>query len=96
MKEEGKGKDEHATEPCGTAVDSTAETAGRGSSGVTTAATQGATQEKREEAAAKSQIIRLSETLQRLNSYSSFLNVSTLVFLTWHLFHLGQRLHTEC
>lgn len=53
--------------------------------------------EKREEAAAKPQNTRSSETLLRkLNSYSSLLNVVTLMSLTWHLVHSGQQLHTVC
>ncbi|KAK6116684.1 hypothetical protein DH2020_049566 [Rehmannia glutinosa] len=87
-KEEGRGKEGQATEPSARVVDSTAETAGR----VATTAGEG----KQEEVAAKAQIARLSETLQRLNSYSSFLNVLTLMSLTWHLVHLGQRMHNAC
>ncbi|KAG9141739.1 hypothetical protein Leryth_018119 [Lithospermum erythrorhizon] len=41
-------------------------------------------------------IIELSEALKKLNSYSSFLNVLTLMGLTLHLVHLGQRLSTAC
>lgn len=37
--------------------------------------------------------VGLSGTLQRLNSYSSFLNVMTLMSLTWHLVHLSKLLH---
>ncbi|XP_012854703.1 PREDICTED: uncharacterized protein LOC105974181 [Erythranthe guttata] len=82
-KEEGTVKEGQASGlPSGRVVDSTAETVGRVSS-----------TEKSEEAVAKSQIIRLSQMLQRLNSYSSLLNVFTLMSLTWHLVHLGQRLH---
>lgn len=93
-KEEGRAK-EGTTEPIGRVVDSTAEAAGRVSA---TGGTIGSTVEKQptEEAAAKSQIIRLSETLQRLNSHSSLLNILTLMSLTWHLVHLGQRLNAAC
>lgn len=87
-KEEGTRKEVHGTEHASTrAPDSTAETAGRGSTGVIERG-------KRDEA--KTEMIQLSRTLQRLNSYSSFLNVMALVFLTWHLVHLGQRLHVVC
>ncbi|GAA0158101.1 hypothetical protein Leryth_025876 [Lithospermum erythrorhizon] len=41
-------------------------------------------------------IIELSETLKRLHSYSSFLNVLTLMGLTLHLVHLGQCLGITC
>ncbi|KAL8467321.1 hypothetical protein ACS0TY_036154 [Phlomoides rotata] len=30
------------------------------------------------------------------NSYSSILNIATLMSLTWHLVHLGQNAHAEC
>ncbi|KAL6525243.1 hypothetical protein OROMI_030836 [Orobanche minor] len=78
-KEEGIGKEGHAGEQ----IDSTAERAGRG----------GVPSKNADGEAAKSGMVRLSEKLQRLNSYSSFLNVLTLVSLTWHLVLLGQRLH---
>lgn len=45
---------------------------------------------------ARSQTIRLSQTLQSLNSYSSFLNALTLVSLTWHLVHLSQLMRATC
>ncbi|KAL0351321.1 UNVERIFIED_CONTAM: Transmembrane protein [Sesamum calycinum] len=91
-KEEGSGKEGQATETAGRVVDSdsTAATAGRVTAGGTT------TKENPEAAAAKAQIIRLTATLQRLNSYSSFLNVLTLTSLTLHLAQLGQHLHTAC
>ncbi|KAK4413370.1 Transmembrane protein [Sesamum alatum] len=87
-KEEGQ-----ATEPTGRVVDSdsTAATAGRVTGGGTTT-----TKENQEAAAAKAEIIRLTATLQRLNSYSSFLNVLTLMSLTWHVAQLGQHLHAAC
>ncbi|KAL1533839.1 hypothetical protein AAHA92_33672 [Salvia divinorum] len=78
-KEEGSGKEAHTVEPIRKAGDSAAETAGRGPTS--------------EEAAARSEIIHLSRNLERLNSYSSFLNALTLVSLTWHLVYLGQRLN---
>lgn len=37
-------------------------------------------------------VLRLNEKLKRLNTYSSVLNVSTLVVLTWHMAYMGQRL----
>ncbi|KAK3002514.1 hypothetical protein RJ639_021674 [Escallonia herrerae] len=49
---------------------------------------------RQEDAAKKSQIIRMNEILKKLNTYSSFLNVLTLMALTWHLAYLGQRLHS--
>nr|GMD19158.1 Embryonic protein like [Ipomoea batatas] len=53
--------------------------------------------ERAEEAAGKSsEMVRLSRKLKNLNSYSSFLNVVTLMSLTLYLAHLGQRLHVAC
>ncbi|XP_011096288.1 uncharacterized protein LOC105175521 [Sesamum indicum] len=91
-KEEGSGKEGQATEPTGRVADSdsTAAAAGRVTTGGTT------TKENPDAALAKAQIIRLTATLERLNSYSSFLNVLTLTSLTWHLAQLGQHLHTAC
>ncbi|KAL0437919.1 UNVERIFIED_CONTAM: Transmembrane protein [Sesamum latifolium] len=90
-KEESSGKEGQATEPTGVVdSDSTAAAAGRVTAGGTT------TKENPEAAAAKAQIIQLTATLQRLNSYSSFLNVLTLTSLTWHVAQLGQHLHTAC
>ncbi|GKE00346.1 putative late embryogenesis abundant domain-containing protein, partial [Tanacetum coccineum] len=37
-------------------------------------------------------VLRLTEKLKRLNTYSSALNVSTLVLLTWHMAYMGQKL----
>jgi len=37
-------------------------------------------------------VLKLNEKLKRLNTYSSALNVSTLVVLTWHMAYMGQRL----
>ncbi|KAL3845653.1 hypothetical protein ACJIZ3_003056 [Penstemon smallii] len=93
-KEEGREKEGHTTTDNATVggVDSIGEIAGR----VTTTMKEGGKEKPEEVAAAKSEIIRLSEVLRRLNSYSSFLNVLTLMSLTWHLVHLGQRLHTVC
>lgn len=79
MKKEKEEGSGQAVETSRKAGESTAETAGRVPAS--------------EEAAARSQIIQLSQTLEKLNSYSSFLNALTLVSLTWHLVHLGQRLH---
>lgn len=98
-KEEGRGKEGQATGPSGRVVESATGTAaggGGGGDGPTT--TQEAPQEKHEEAVTKPEITRKSSEilLRRLNSYSSLLNVATLMSLTWHLVCLGQRLHTVC
>lgn len=34
--------------------------------------------------------------LSGVNSYSSMLNIATLMSLTWHLVNLGQNLHAQC
>lgn len=85
-KEEGTGKEGPTTVEASrqVPVDSTADMAGR------------VPVSTRAEAAARSQIIRLSQTLQSLNSYSSFLNALTLVSLTWHLVHLSQLMRATC
>ncbi|KAL3830317.1 hypothetical protein ACJIZ3_019119 [Penstemon smallii] len=108
-KEEGRGKESHSTDESNRrVVESVTENVGRSAGGGTTATATAAarigSQEKPEEAVAveekssssSSQINRLSEILRRLNSYSSLLNVATLMSLTWHLVYLGKRLHTVC
>ncbi|EOA35140.1 hypothetical protein CARUB_v10020268mg [Capsella rubella] len=39
---------------------------------------------------------KLSERLSKLNTYSSWLNILTLMSLTWHFVYLGQRLGAAC
>ncbi|VYS50770.1 unnamed protein product [Arabidopsis thaliana] len=39
---------------------------------------------------------QLSERLSKLNTYSSWLNILTLMSLTWHFVYLGQRLGAAC
>ncbi|PIN08849.1 hypothetical protein CDL12_18566 [Handroanthus impetiginosus] len=97
-KEEGRGKEGHATEPSGSVLDSTTETAaGRGTTGGgATATAEEATQEKQEKTAAKRQVSKSRDVLRRLNSYSSLLNVATLMSLTWHLVCLGQHIYSVC
>ncbi|XP_057746302.1 uncharacterized protein LOC130965553 [Arachis stenosperma] len=46
-----------------------------------------------EQDAFRSKILKLNEKLKKLNSYSSILNILTLMFLTWHLVYLAQRVH---
>lgn len=50
-------------------------------------------QENREKEEMGSRMSTTSERLKTLNSYSSFLNILTLMALTWHLVYLSQRLH---
>ncbi|KAI3785370.1 hypothetical protein L1987_44488 [Smallanthus sonchifolius] len=40
-------------------------------------------------------VLKLNEKLKRLNSYSSALNISTLVALTWHMAYMGTRVHAS-
>ncbi|KAK8967343.1 hypothetical protein KSP40_PGU014866 [Platanthera guangdongensis] len=47
-------------------------------------------------AAMKGQMSQASSQLRRLNSYSSFLNVLSLMALGWHLVHLSRRLESSC
>ncbi|KAL9446254.1 hypothetical protein AB3S75_014009 [Citrus x aurantiifolia] len=42
----------------------------------------------------RTKMVKLSERLKTLNTYSSVLNLITLMSLTWHLVYLGQSLHT--
>ncbi|KAL0365798.1 UNVERIFIED_CONTAM: Transmembrane protein [Sesamum radiatum] len=105
-KEEGRGraKEDQATGPSGRVVESTTtETAasrGPVGGGGEAPTTQEATQEKLDDAMAKPEITtkpnEILLRLRRLNSYSSLLNVVTLMSLTGHLVCLGQRLHTVC
>lgn len=44
----------------------------------------------------RTKMVKLSERLKTLNTYSSVLNLITLMSLTWHLVYLGQSLHTTC
>ncbi|KAL4389945.1 hypothetical protein HN51_010882 [Arachis hypogaea] len=46
-----------------------------------------------EQDAFRSKILKLNEKLKKLNSYSSILNILTLMFLTWHLVYLAQSVH---
>ncbi|CAH9126300.1 unnamed protein product [Cuscuta epithymum] len=85
-KEEGRGKEGH--------VDGLTESDSNPVGVVT--ATAAKKQQERAEGVTKQDIIRLSKRLKRLNSYSSFLNVTTLMSLTLYLASLGHRLHTLC
>lgn len=53
--------------------------------------------ERREQEVAQADTDRLDEMrerLKKLNSYSSLLNVMSLMSLSWHLVYLAQRLHS--
>ncbi|XP_075480685.1 uncharacterized protein LOC142521364 [Primulina tabacum] len=88
-KEEGRGKESDDKELSGRNIDPTT-----GS----TVGSRGSVEEKQTDTAAvdKAEMVRMSEMLRRLNSYSSFFNVVALMSLTCHLVYLGQRLHIEC
>ncbi|XP_073146982.1 uncharacterized protein [Henckelia pumila] len=97
-KEEGRGKESEVDkDPSVRNIEPATETLARGAVG-----SRGSVEEKQTDtaaataAAAKAEMVRMSEMLRRLNSYSSFLNVVTLMSLTCHLVYLGQRLHMEC
>ncbi|KAL3324260.1 hypothetical protein AABB24_038443 [Solanum stoloniferum] len=86
-KEDGRGRHIFNLEPRGTrGVESVLEPTG---------ATKTTAEKSQEQSAAevvKPQVVKLSQKLKKLNSYSSFLNVLTLMALTHHLVHLTQLL----
>ncbi|KAK1323186.1 hypothetical protein QJS10_CPA02g00559 [Acorus calamus] len=99
-KEEGRGRDlaDMIGEPVATTTTFTgiASPSGRSfatrettttTSATTTTGVASADQEK-----VKQRLVRLSRRLGKLNSYSSFLNVLSLMGLTWHLVYLAGRL----
>ncbi|KAI8002856.1 Transmembrane protein 205 [Camellia lanceoleosa] len=49
--------------------------------------------ERAEQEVVKSRVVVLNARLKKLNTYSSFLNVLTLMVLSWHLVYLGQLLY---
>ncbi|XVF30090.1 hypothetical protein REPUB_Repub16aG0026900 [Reevesia pubescens] len=91
-KEEGRGRDDFVaegskvTEPPGV-TDSAATKTRKAPSPAPTCS---------EQEVVKSRIATLNERLKKLNTNSSFLNVLTLMALTWHLVYLGQRLSFNC
>ncbi|XP_057973327.1 uncharacterized protein LOC131161522 [Malania oleifera] len=102
-KEEGMGKDGLTSEPSRAAE--CHPISGATATAATTATTSRTTPrsaptplvlEKQEQELVKLSITRLNERLKALNTYSSFLNVLSLMALTWHLVYLGQRLHMTC
>ncbi|XP_055834755.1 uncharacterized protein LOC129903270 [Solanum dulcamara] len=80
-KEEGRGRDIFNVEPSSTT---------RGVESVLDPTKTTTTEESAE--VVKHQVVKLSQMLKKLNSYSSFLNVLTLMALTHHLIHLTQLL----
>ncbi|TMX03200.1 hypothetical protein EJD97_017719 [Solanum chilense] len=87
-KEEGRGRHIFNVEPSGTmGVESVLDP-------TKTTATKPAERSQEQSAAevVKPQVVKLSQKLKKLNSYSSFLNVLTLMALTHHHVHLTQLL----
>ncbi|XP_057532617.1 uncharacterized protein LOC130810532 [Amaranthus tricolor] len=104
-KEEGRGRDRSnaPTRVMDTVVsDSTGAfpttTTTTGTTGtVTTAATTTTTSAGRvEEDVVKTKLDGLDKRLKKLNSYSSLLNIMSLMGLTWHLVYLSQCLRANC
>ncbi|ESQ27993.1 hypothetical protein EUTSA_v10018523mg [Eutrema salsugineum] len=52
--------------------------------------------ERTSEQEVRRKLEKLSERLSKLNTYSSWLNILTLMSLTWHFVYLGQRLGAAC
>ncbi|KAG5575929.1 hypothetical protein H5410_056063 [Solanum commersonii] len=89
-KEEGRGRHIFNVEPRSTrGVESVLDP-----TGATKTTTKPAEKSQEQSAAevVKPQVVKLSQKLKKLNSYSSFLNVLTLMALTHHLVHLTQLL----
>ncbi|XP_070052781.1 uncharacterized protein [Nicotiana tomentosiformis] len=90
-KEEGRGRDIFNVEPSSRGVDSVLDpTCTKITSQTTTTTSKPAEKSPEVEAVVKPQVVRLSQKLKKLNSYSSFLNVLTLMALSHHLVHLTQ------
>ncbi|KAL8162431.1 hypothetical protein V2J09_013920 [Rumex salicifolius] len=83
-KEEGRGVSFQATR-----LDEPTDHTGTPPSATTTTT---AAQRREDVGEAKMKMERLNKRLRKLNSYSSLLNVMTLMGLTWHLVYLSQRL----
>lgn len=48
-----------------------------------------------EQSGVKSELVQLNGRLRRLNNHSSFLNILTLMSLSWHLVHLARQLQQQ-
>ncbi|KAJ8531029.1 hypothetical protein K7X08_025760 [Anisodus acutangulus] len=94
-KEEGRGRtDVFNVEPSGRGVDSVLDPKGTKTTTSHTTTTKIPAEKSPENitAVVKPQVVGLSQKLKKLNSYSSFLNVLTLVAPSHHLVHLTQLL----
>ncbi|KAM3759475.1 hypothetical protein ACB098_01G123100 [Castanea mollissima] len=97
QKEEGRGREELTAEPRQVSESSQPVAAEPGASTKTsTTAPAESSPAALEHEVVRSQIVRLNDRLKKLNSYSSFLNILTLMALSWNLVYLGQRLHLTC
>lgn len=93
----GRGRETSISEPSSkSAADPTADSAAIPARGADATSAPPLRPEELEQVAARAQIVELSERLKKLNAYSSFLNILTLMHLTWHLVYLGQHLHSAC
>ena len=96
-KEEGRGTGDVSITPTAEVIDSVPtdeaeSTASTTTKTTTTAAKATSPPAQQEEDEAKSKISKLDRRLKQLNSYSSLLNITTLMGLTWHLMYLGEHL----
>lgn len=91
VKEEGRGRESSASEPRRVVEKppATATTATTEAPSLVVAASA-------EQEAVRARMAELRERLKSLSTNSSFLNVLTLMALTWHLVYLGQRLGVAC
>ncbi|KAM7280606.1 hypothetical protein ACFE04_007740 [Oxalis oulophora] len=85
-KEEGKGIDSHGTDPAVTTTTTTAPTD----------TLSPASDRSSELDSIRSKMVKHGQRLKKLNSYSSILNILTLMALSWHLVYLAQRLLLTC
>uniref|UniRef100_A0A0A0KSX1 TMEM205-like domain-containing protein n=1 Tax=Cucumis sativus TaxID=3659 RepID=A0A0A0KSX1_CUCSA len=83
-KEEGRGIEDIAREETGNVIDNSP------------AITSSTPTQVVDREVVKSRIVGLNKRLKKLNSYSSLLNLLTLMALTWHLVYLSQRLCNPC
>ncbi|KAJ8557817.1 hypothetical protein K7X08_004583 [Anisodus acutangulus] len=96
-KEEGRGKDVFNVEPSTSNVDAFMDPSGTNTGEKTTGEPLETLQELSEGTARmKPQVERLSQRLKKLNIISSFLNVLTLMALSYHLVYLSQLVHSSC
>ncbi|KAJ8492082.1 hypothetical protein OPV22_013803 [Ensete ventricosum] len=91
-KEEGRGRDmaDVMAEPPVMA------SAPAGTTAATTTKRARATPASVEQDGVKCGLVHLNRRLKKLNTYSSFLNLLTLMSLSWHLVHLARQLQVSC